>query len=200
MVVSLAERVRRLSRSRVAPLDTLYIASLAFNRSQPLRTCTSRLRRFRRTSSSPYCSSTRFLECLCLFHSNLRRPPALSLSPPSPPFDVSSQQARFNDERSSALSHSVPDREMASPTAAEPAAKRQKVAEQPLPFHSTLLARDNVDRLRTAHAASAPYKHAVVDQLFDEGFLKRARKEITEQLSFRLKETDICAFSPPLER
>ncbi|BGP26953.1 putative component of NuA3 histone acetyltransferase complex [Rhodotorula toruloides] len=80
---------------------------------------------------------------------------------------------------------------MSSPTAAEPAAKRQKLAEQPLPFHSTLLARDNVNRLRTAHAASAPYKHAVVDRLFDEGFLKRARKEITEQLSFRLKETDI---------
>ncbi|CDR45527.1 RHTO0S11e01552g1_1 [Rhodotorula toruloides] len=80
---------------------------------------------------------------------------------------------------------------MSSPTAAEPAAKRQKLDEQLLPFHSTLLARDNVDRLRTAHAASAPYKHAVVDQLFDEDFLKRARKEITEQLSFRLKETDI---------
>ncbi|BGP10636.1 putative component of NuA3 histone acetyltransferase complex [Rhodotorula toruloides] len=83
---------------------------------------------------------------------------------------------------------------MSSPTAAEPAAKRQKLDEQLLPFHSTLLARDNVDRLRTAHAASAPYKHAVVDQLFDEDFLKRARKEITEQLSFRLKETDICVY------
>lgn len=82
---------------------------------------------------------------------------------------------------------------MASPPAAEPAAKRQKTAEAPLPFHKTLLEPANVDRLRQAHEASTPYKHAVINQLFDEDFVKRARKEITEQLSFREKETDICA-------
>ncbi|BGP19274.1 hypothetical protein JCM10213_008208 [Rhodosporidiobolus nylandii] len=77
----------------------------------------------------------------------------------------------------------------------EPAAKRQKVADTPLPFHDTLHRPDNVQRLRTAHDASAPYKHAVVDQLFEPGFLKRARNEITEQLSFTEKETDIYKVS-----
>ncbi|GAA6002974.1 oxidative DNA demethylase [Rhodotorula paludigena] len=80
---------------------------------------------------------------------------------------------------------------MPSPPPAEPAAKRQKTAEAPLPFHPSLLVESNVDRLQQAHEASTPYKHAVIDRLFDEDFLKRARKEITEQLSFREKETDI---------
>ncbi|GAA5887986.1 hypothetical protein JCM5296_001521 [Sporobolomyces johnsonii] len=80
---------------------------------------------------------------------------------------------------------------MAASPSAEPAAKRQKTAEAPLPFHSSLLDAGNVERLKQAHAASTPYKHAVIDQLFDQDFLKRARKEITEQLSFREKETDI---------
>ncbi|GAA6019182.1 hypothetical protein JCM11491_001407 [Sporobolomyces phaffii] len=74
----------------------------------------------------------------------------------------------------------------------EPAAKRQKVASEPaLPFYPGLLDADNVARLATAHADSAPYKHAVIDQLFDPAFLRKARHEITEQLSFTEKETDI---------
>ncbi|BGP42707.1 putative component of NuA3 histone acetyltransferase complex [Rhodotorula kratochvilovae] len=80
---------------------------------------------------------------------------------------------------------------MASSPPAEPAAKRQKTGDAPLPFHTTLLEPSNVARLRSAHEASTPYKHAVIDQLFDEDFVRRARKEITEQLSFREKETDI---------
>lgn len=84
--------------------------------------------------------------------------------------------------------------------AEEPTAKRQKLNEehkQQLPFHPSLLQPDNVDRLRQLHDHSQPYKHAVIDKLFDPEFLKRARKEITEQLSFREKETDICT-SPRL--
>ncbi|GAA6058003.1 hypothetical protein JCM3770_006640 [Rhodotorula araucariae] len=80
---------------------------------------------------------------------------------------------------------------MASPPPAEPAAKRQKTDDALLPFHTTLLEPSNVARLRSMHEASTPYKHAVIDQLFDEEFVRRARKEITEQLSFREKETDI---------
>ncbi|GAA5954401.1 hypothetical protein JCM21900_006799 [Sporobolomyces salmonicolor] len=80
---------------------------------------------------------------------------------------------------------------MAASPSAEPAAKRQKTAEARLPFHSSLLDAANVERLKQAHSASTPYKHAVIDQLFDKDFLKKARKEITEQLSFREKETDI---------
>lgn len=76
--------------------------------------------------------------------------------------------------------------------AQEPASKRQKVESEPSPFHATLFDPLNVDELRTKHDASSPYKHAVINQLFNQDFLNKARKEITEQLSFRAKETDIC--------
>ncbi|GAA5946639.1 hypothetical protein JCM3765_000329 [Sporobolomyces pararoseus] len=74
----------------------------------------------------------------------------------------------------------------------EPAAKRQKTSnEVKLPFYPGLLDSENVERLANAHASSEPYKHAVISQLFDQDFLRKARKEITEQLSFTEKETDI---------
>lgn len=75
----------------------------------------------------------------------------------------------------------------------EPAAKRQKTSnEANLPFYPGLLDSENVERLAKAHSSSEPYKHAVINQLFDQDFLRKARKEITEQLSFTEKETDIC--------
>lgn len=75
----------------------------------------------------------------------------------------------------------------------EPAAKRQKTTnEGRLPFYPGLLDTENVERLASAHSSSEPYKHAVINQLFDQDFLRKARKEITEQLSFTEKETDIC--------
>lgn len=78
----------------------------------------------------------------------------------------------------------------------EPASKRQKVDQESSVFHPTLFDPLNVDELRTKHDASSPYKHAVINQLFNQEFLNKARKEITEQLSFREKETDICTFFP----
>ncbi|GAA5895858.1 hypothetical protein JCM6882_001396 [Rhodosporidiobolus microsporus] len=80
---------------------------------------------------------------------------------------------------------------MSSPPVDQPAAKRQKMQEAKLPFFGGLLEQDSTQRLKQAHSESAPYKHAVINQLFDPAFLKKARKEITEQLSFREKETDI---------
>jgi prolyl 3-hydroxylase /prolyl 3,4-dihydroxylase len=89
----------------------------------------------------------------------------------------------------------------ASPDSAAPAAKRTKTTDSPslanveaaaLPFHSTLLDPANIQRLHQEHETSAPYKHAVINQLFDPEFLKKARQEIVEQISFREKETDIC--------
>ncbi|KWU45125.1 hypothetical protein RHOSPDRAFT_33372 [Rhodotorula sp. JG-1b] len=74
----------------------------------------------------------------------------------------------------------------------EPASKRQKVDQESSVFHPTLFDPLNIERLRTKHDASSPYKHAVINQLFNQEFLNKARKEITEQLSFREKETDIC--------
>ena len=78
----------------------------------------------------------------------------------------------------------------------EPASKRQKVGQESSVFHPTLFDPRNIERLRTKHDASSPYKHAVINQLFNQEFLNKAREEITEQLSFREKETDICTFFP----
>ncbi|ORY77590.1 Oxoglutarate and iron-dependent oxygenase degradation C-term-domain-containing protein [Leucosporidium creatinivorum] len=86
----------------------------------------------------------------------------------------------------------------ASPDSA-PAAKRVKtgspslanVEAAALPFHSTLLDPANIQRLHQEHESSAPYKHAIINQLFEPEFLKKARQEIVEQISFREKETDI---------
>lgn len=88
---------------------------------------------------------------------------------------------------------------VASPSTTEssaPAAKRQKTAPKSgaaaLPFAAGLLDPSNISKLRAEHEQSTPYKHAVVQQLFEPDFLKAARSEIVEQLSFREKETDIC--------
>lgn len=88
----------------------------------------------------------------------------------------------------------------AQPRAASPnpaPSKRAKVSAvsveaAALPFHSTLLDPANIQRLNKEHEASSPYKHAVINQLFEPEFLKKARQEIVEQISFREKETDIC--------
>ncbi|KAK4049210.1 putative component of NuA3 histone acetyltransferase complex [Microbotryomycetes sp. JL221] len=61
-----------------------------------------------------------------------------------------------------------------------------------MPFSTGLLESASVSKLRQEHGASTPYKHAVIPQLFDPAFLKRARDEIVQQLSFTEKETDIC--------
>jgi len=79
----------------------------------------------------------------------------------------------------------------------EPSAKRQKTSnEAPLPFHPTLLQAENLEKLQKSHSSSTPYRHAVINQLFDQDFLRKARQEITEQLSFTEKETDICTLFP----
>ena len=76
-----------------------------------------------------------------------------------------------------------------APTANEEPAKRVKLS--PSNFHSTLLNSSNVTALAQSYAASKPYKHAIVPQLFDRDFLSRARQEIVEQINFTEKETDI---------
>lgn len=87
-----------------------------------------------------------------------------------------------------------------STDSSDPPAKRQRLDEpgklndaSPLPFHPNLFDPTRIASLASKHAESQPYHHAVVDQLFQPEFLKAARKEITEQLSFTEKETDICA-------
>ncbi|KAM0791907.1 hypothetical protein ACM66B_004161 [Microbotryomycetes sp. NB124-2] len=60
-----------------------------------------------------------------------------------------------------------------------------------LPFYPGLLDDDNVQQLKRAHDESQPYKHGVIDRLFEPDFLIKARQEIVQQLSFTEKETDI---------
>lgn len=81
-----------------------------------------------------------------------------------------------------------------SPPPNEESAKRIKLS--PSNFHSTLLETSNVTALAQSYAASKPYKHAIVPQLFDRDFLSRARQEIVEQINFTEKETDIYKVRP----
>ena len=46
-------------------------------------------------------------------------------------------------------------------------------------------------RLNLAYSLSEPYKHCVIDALFNPGLLQSVQKEIVEELSFTEKETDI---------
>jgi hypothetical protein len=71
-----------------------------------------------------------------------------------------------------------------------PPSKRSKPSSN---FHQSLF--HNVSSLSSSYASSTPYKHSVVDQIFDLDFLTKARKEIVEQINFREKETDIYKVS-----
>lgn len=66
------------------------------------------------------------------------------------------------------------------------------------PFHPTLLTSTNISNLQEEYKKSKPYHHAVVSQLFDPEFLRKAREELVEQVSFTEKETDICKLNLPL--
>lgn len=72
-----------------------------------------------------------------------------------------------------------------------PPLKRHKLSlSLPYPFHPSLVS--TLETLKEQHAKSEPYLHAVVGNLFEKEFLKKAREEIVENVSFREKETDIC--------
>lgn len=81
-----------------------------------------------------------------------------------------------------------------SPIAGDtPSAKRQRLTERDVhaDFHAGLLADRNADALHGAYAASGPFKHAVIEKLFNEQLLKSASEEIIRELAFTEKETDI---------
>lgn len=78
----------------------------------------------------------------------------------------------------------------------ERASKRQKLSNGDSiveRFSDGLFDSANVSALEKSYAGSKPYQHAVIPALFDRDFLNEARREITECLSFREKETDICS-------
>ncbi|KAK7696005.1 hypothetical protein QCA50_000645 [Cerrena zonata] len=58
-------------------------------------------------------------------------------------------------------------------------------------FAPELLHPNNIHRLNSEYAGSEPFKHAVVEKLFQDELLKSVKDEILSELSFSEKETDI---------
>lgn len=58
-------------------------------------------------------------------------------------------------------------------------------------FSSGLLHHEKRDEFAKSYNHSQPYRHAVIDGLIDDSLLRRARKEIIDELRFTEKETDI---------
>ncbi|KAK9315228.1 Oxoglutarate and iron-dependent oxygenase degradation C-term-domain-containing protein [Lipomyces starkeyi] len=50
---------------------------------------------------------------------------------------------------------------------------------------------DKATQYHAQHASSRPYKHCIIDELVSDTLLRRVRREITTQLHFTPKETDI---------
>ncbi|KAI0751618.1 Oxoglutarate and iron-dependent oxygenase degradation C-term-domain-containing protein [Daedaleopsis nitida] len=58
-------------------------------------------------------------------------------------------------------------------------------------FANDLFGPSNIHRLHTEYEASEPFKHAVVDKLFQHELLQKVKDEALAELSFSEKETDI---------
>lgn len=77
-----------------------------------------------------------------------------------------------------------------------------KASADPTPYFAPeLLHPNNIHRLNSEYGASGPFKHAVVEKLFQDELLKSVKDEILSELSFSEKETDIykvCYINPSL--
>lgn len=58
-------------------------------------------------------------------------------------------------------------------------------------FAQDVLQPNNIHRLHTEYTASEPFKHAIMDKLFQDDLLKGVKDECLSELSFTEKETDI---------
>ena len=58
-------------------------------------------------------------------------------------------------------------------------------------FAPDLFGPSNIHRLHTEYDTSGPFKHVVVDKLFQDDLLQRVKDEALSELSFSEKETDI---------
>ncbi|TFK46891.1 hypothetical protein OE88DRAFT_1714704 [Heliocybe sulcata] len=58
-------------------------------------------------------------------------------------------------------------------------------------LHNGLLDSENVEQLHHNYETSKPWKHVVVDKLFQDELLRNVKDEILSELSFTEKETDI---------
>jgi prolyl 3-hydroxylase /prolyl 3,4-dihydroxylase len=67
----------------------------------------------------------------------------------------------------------------------------------PVPFFaSNLLSASSVSLLADQYRSAQPFKHVVIDKIFQESLLMKVKDEIIEHLSFTEKETDIYKASP----
>ncbi len=58
-------------------------------------------------------------------------------------------------------------------------------------FAQDVLHPNNIHRLNSEYATSEPFKHAIMDKLFQDDLLKGVKDECLSELSFTEKETDI---------
>lgn len=80
-----------------------------------------------------------------------------------------------------------------SPSPASPIKRLRTDASEPVTsrFASGLLDERHAQRLHTEYAQSEPYKHIVIEQLFDDALLRGVKDEILGNIQFTEKETDI---------
>ncbi|KAF9006707.1 Oxoglutarate and iron-dependent oxygenase degradation C-term-domain-containing protein [Cyathus striatus] len=62
-------------------------------------------------------------------------------------------------------------------------------------FADSLFDHNNIARLNTSYRNSQPYRHAVVEKLFQDDLLQNVKDECLGELSFTEKETDIYKYS-----
>lgn len=58
-------------------------------------------------------------------------------------------------------------------------------------FATNLFSGNNISLLSEQYNVSQPFKHVVIDKIFQESLLMKVKDEIVEHLSFTEKETDI---------
>ena len=63
-------------------------------------------------------------------------------------------------------------------------------------FARDLFDHNNIARLNADYIQSKPFKHAIVEKLFQEDLLRKVKDECLSELSFSEKETDIYKVSP----
>src|ERR1700743_1770882 len=67
----------------------------------------------------------------------------------------------------------------------------------PAPFFATnLLSASTISLLKSQYRSAQPFKHVVIDKIFQESLLMKVKDEIVEHLSFTEKETDIYKAAP----
>jgi prolyl 3-hydroxylase /prolyl 3,4-dihydroxylase len=72
------------------------------------------------------------------------------------------------------------------------AGQSSALADDPTPnFASDLFQPSTLHRLNAAYSKGTPFKHALVEKLFQDDLLVKVKDECLSELAFTLKETDI---------